>query len=239
MNTAIIQGANTVGFAVPTNMIQDVVSELRADGRVSRGYLGVELQTMDVTLAKAMGANDKAGALVASVQEGAPAAEAGLADGDIITRIAGAPVTDSASLIRAVAHHDPGEKVEVSALRGGKERTFTVTLAERPGRDDEGDDRAPAQSKGEIDSGRLGIGLAPLSDNAARSLGASSGVVVAEVAPDSPADGKLVPGDVIQEVDGAVVNTPDQAKAALKKAGDTLVLKVARRGDSRFVAIQR
>jgi serine protease Do len=240
MNTAIIQGANTVGFAVPSELILDVVSELRADGRVSRGYLGVELQTMDVTLAKAMGVPNAAGALVASVQPGAPAAEAGLEDGDVITTIAGTPVKDSTTLVRAVAKHDPGEKVAVVALRDGREKQFTVTLAERPGRAD-GDDAPPAVSSNEevTDGRKLGIALAPLPENARRTLGATTGVVVSEVAPDAPADGKLQPGDVIQEIDGKAVNTPDEAREAIKKSDDTVVLKVVRRGDARFVAIAR
>jgi len=243
MNTAIIQGANTVGFAVPSDLIGGVLQELRKDGRVSRGYLGVELQNMDVTLAKAMGVPDAKGALVASVSTGTPAAKAGLEDGDVITRFAGTPVSDSATLVREVAKHPPGEKVDMEVLRQGKEKTVSLTLAERPkdphdqgsgvGSSDDGDQTSSTGGK------RLGIGLENLPRDAQRQLGASSGVVVNQVDPSGPAADKLQPGDVIQLVDGVAVNSPDEVKSALQKGGDTVVLKVVRQGDSRYVAISR
>lgn len=238
MNTAIIQGANTVGFAVPAEMIREVVDELRTDGRVSRGYLGVQLQTMDVTLAKAMGAPDTRGALVAEVEPGTPAAEAGLVEGDVIVAFGPAAVTDSQGLVREVARHDPGEEVELKLMRGGKPTTATITLAERPGVPGEPVEvDAPEVAK--LDGKRLGIALEPLSANAARALGTDEGVVVSQVDPSGPAEGKLQRGDVIQAVDGEPVADPTALKAALQAAGDTVVLKVVSRGRTRFVAIER
>jgi len=242
MNTAIIQGANTVGFAVPSDLIGGVLQDLRKDGKVSRGYLGVELQSMDVTLAKAMGMPDARGALVASVSSGTPAAGAGLEDGDVITTFAGTPVPDSSSLVREVAKHQPGEKVDLQILRQGKPKTLSLTLAERPK-----DSHDPASSGGSSDDEqmsstggkRLGIGLEPLSRDAQRQLGTSWGVVVSQVDPSGPAADKLQPGDVIQQVDGAAVNSPDEVKSALQKGGDTVVLKVVHQGGSRYVAVSR
>ena len=241
MNTAIIQGANTVGFAVPSDLIDDVLHDLRTDGKVSRGYLGVELQNMDVTLAKAMGAGEARGALVASVSAGTPAAKAGLQDGDVITSFAGTPVTDSSTLVRAVARHDPGEKVDLQVLRQGRTQTVKLTLAERPRdpNDPSGGSSEPEEPSSSSGSKRLGIGLAPLPRDAQRQLGASSGVVVNQVDPSGPAADKLAAGDVIQQVDGTPVSSPDEVKAAIQKGGDTVVLKVVRQGDSRYVAITR
>jgi serine protease Do len=238
MNTAIIQGANTVGFAVPSDMLSDVLEDLQTDGRVSRGYIGVQLQQMDVTLARALGKPDAKGALVSSVEPGTPAASAGLESGDIIVGIGDREIEDSQGLIREVARHDPGEEIAVRVLRKGKTKSFDVTLAERPGRG--GAQPADLQSEpGEPDAGRLGISVMPLPPNAAQTLGADVGVVVGEVDPDGPAAGKLRRGDVIQQVDGKSVRTPEELRSALDKGRGPLVLNVVREGQPQLVAIER
>jgi serine protease Do len=236
VNTAIIQGANSVGFAVPADMVADVVSELQTDGRVSRGYLGVQLQSMDVALARALKVPGDGGALVASVQPGTPAAEAGMRDGDVITGIAGKAVTDSDELVREVARHDPGEQVELSIVRAGAPKKLKLTLAERPGSPQEAP-KAEVQSKAEVESSRLGVSLGPVPPELARRLG-TSGVMVREVEEGSPAEGKLIPGDLLVEIDGQPVASPEDVRSAIKGGGD-LVLKVLREGEARYLAISR
>ncbi|MEZ4240309.1 MAG: Do family serine endopeptidase [Myxococcota bacterium] len=240
MNTAIIQGANTVGFAVPADLISDVLQDLRTDGRVSRGYLGVELQQMDVTLAKALGNPDAKGALVASVQPGTPAADAGLQSGDVIVGVGDRGVSDSQSLIREVAKHDPGEKVDVHVLRKGKAKSFSLTLAERPGTPGAEEPAVGPSEGSEAEGDHLGITVAPLPPDAMQQLGADRGLVVGDVDPDGPADGKLRRGDVIQEVNGKAVSDIDDLRGALKKGnGDATVLRVVRGGQAQLVAIPR
>jgi serine protease Do len=231
MNTAIIQGANTIGFAVPADLIRDVLSELQSDGKVTRGYIGVQLQPMDAKLSQAMGVPSGKGALVAEVEAGTPAAKAGLVDGDVITAFGGTPVVDSNGLIREVARHDPGEKVDLQVVRNGKARTMSVVLGERPGRDE----LAKAEdepSHGVTDGRRLGVGLAPLPPGAD-----AQGVMVQQVDPEGPADGALEPGDIIQQVGERPVRTPEEVRDAVRSAKGDIVLRVLRDGQRRFVVV--
>jgi serine protease Do len=240
MNTAIIQGANTVGFAVPADMIREVVGDLQQDGKVTRGYMGVQLQPLDTKLSQALGVPNGHGALVAEVEDGTPAAKAGLSDGDVITAFSGEPVVDSQGLIREVARHEPGEKVDLQVLRNGKGRTVSIVLAERPGNDElakaavrDDEDAAPA-----VDGRRLGIALTALPPGAERMLGTSSGVLVQQVEPDGPSGGVLQRNDVIVMVGDKPVTTPTEVRDAVKASRGDVVLKIFRGGDPRFVVVE-
>ena len=136
MNTAIYSpsgGSVGLAFAVPASTVQTVVDQLQQDGRVSRGYLGVQIQPLTKELAEGFGLSTEKGALVAGAQDGTPAEKAGLKSGDVITAVDGEPVANARELTRKIGALKPGAKAEITYLRDGKERTATVALASQPG----------------------------------------------------------------------------------------------------------
>src|SRR5215212_6196248 len=156
MNTAIYSpsgGSVGLAFAVPAATVQTVVDQLQQDGRVSRGYLGVQIQPLTKELAEGFGLSTEKGALVAGAQDGTPAEKAGLKSGDVITAVDGEAVANARELTRKIGSLKPGAKAEISFLRDGKERTATVALASQPG--DKEAKAAPAQS----DDGLPKVGL--------------------------------------------------------------------------------
>jgi serine protease Do len=235
MNTAIAEGANTIGFAVPADLITDLLDDLTTEGRVARGYLGVQVQPMDAALAKTLGAEK--GALVSGVQPGTPASKSGIEEGDVIVEVDDRPIADAGDLISAVSAHKPGEKVDVDVLRDGRSRSFQVELAERRIGED-----APASVVDKLEEpakGRVGVTLAPVPERLSAAIGVEGGALVESVRPDSPAEGKLQPGDVIVEVDRKPVDDPAEAAALLGKGDGTVLVRVRRGESSVFVAIDR
>ncbi|MFL5229409.1 MAG: Do family serine endopeptidase [Microvirga sp.] len=233
MNTAIYSpsgGSVGLAFAVPASTVQTVVDQLQQDGRVSRGYLGVQIQPLTKELAEGFGLSTEKGALVASTQDGTPAEKAGLKSGDVITAVDGEPVANARELTRKIGALKPGAKAEITYLRDGKERTATVALASQPGEKE----AKAAPSRSDDGLPKLGLELAPAREG--------EGVAVAAVDPDGPAAQKGVKeGDVILEVGGHAVSKPADVKAGLEaahKAGKTAVLlRVKSKEGTRFVAI--
>jgi serine protease Do len=134
MNTAIISptgGSIGLGFAVPSDMVEEIVADLSDDGEVSRGWLGVQIAPVSEDVVSALGLEDANGTLIGGVMEGTPAEEAGLREGDIVIEVNGTPIDGPRDLTRAIAGDAPGAEVELKVLRRGDEQTFTVTLAER------------------------------------------------------------------------------------------------------------
>jgi serine protease Do len=233
MNTAIYSpsgGSVGLAFAVPAATVQTVVDQLQQDGRVSRGYLGVQIQPLTKELAEGFGLSTEKGALVAGAQDGTPAEKAGLKSGDVITAVDGEPVANARELTRKIGALKPGAKAEITYLRDGKERTATVALASQPGEKE----AKAAPSRSDDGLPKLGLELAPAREG--------EGVAVAAVDPDGPAAQKGVKeGDVILEVGGQAVSKPADVKAGLEaahKAGKTAVLlRVKSKEGTRFVAI--
>jgi len=138
VNTAIFSpggGSVGIGFAVPSDIVQKVVDQLNAHGKVERGWLGVEIKPMSEEVAQALGYSKPKGAVVQKVLDGSPAMKADLKDGDIILKFGNTDITDVRDLTRAVASLDPGSKSSVTLLRGGKEMTIPVTLTLRAEKD--------------------------------------------------------------------------------------------------------
>ncbi len=133
MNTAIIAGANTIGFSIPSDLLSGVISELAADGHISRGYLGVEPRPLTPQLAQIVGVNTTKGAVIHRVFEGTPAAKSGLQKGDVVVSVDDMPILEPADLIKAVGNKRPGEVVHLVVLRGSKRLKLKLGLAERPG----------------------------------------------------------------------------------------------------------
>lgn len=232
VNTAIFSptGGNVgIGFAVPANVAKPIIDTLRTDGKVHRGWLGVEIQHIDETMAEALGLEDAKGALVASVLEDGPAAGAGLLPGDVIVSFAGEPLDTMKDLPRIVAEIDSGTEVEIEVWRDGRRETLTATISAQ------GQGALVAASTADGDGVMLGVMLAP------RGEPGKAGVAIAEVAPGSlAARNGLRPGDVIVRAGSATVNRPDEVAGAVRAAAsrDKPVLLLVERGDQRrYVAI--
>jgi serine protease Do len=237
VNTAIASpsgGSVGLAFAIPSQTVQAVVDQLEKNGKVERGYLGLQIQALTPDLADGLGLKNQKGALVNGAQSSTPAAKAGLQAGDVVTSINGEPITDARELSRRIASLKPGTKVEVGYLRDGSQRNATVELGSLPTetaslqRDDEG-----AKS-----SLRLGLQLAP----ASRTGAGDEGVAVVNVDPDGPAAQKgIAEGDVILEVGGKAVSTPNDVADGIKAARDggkkAVLMRVKNAQGTRFVAI--
>jgi serine protease Do len=236
INTAINPRANTIGFAVPINMAKTILPQLRAEGKVTRGWLGVVIQDVTPELAEEFDLEDDKGALVSKVVPGGPAAEAGLERGDVIVEFDGKPIGDMKELPRVVASTPIETKVDVVVVRGGERKKLGV----RVGRLDEPElELASAAGSG---TGKLGLRVQDLTPELAEQFGVekSEGVLVTEVEPGSPADeAELKRGDVIIEVDRQGVSSVEELREQLAKA-DEKVLMLIRRGDATlFVPVKR
>jgi len=237
INTAITSpsGASAgIGFAIPINMARHVMDALIDKGKVSRGYLALVPQDVSPDLAKAMGTKETGGALVGDVMSNGPADKAGVKRGDIITEFNGQKVKDSTDLRKQVAEAAPNSKVDMEVLRDGHSKKLTVTLGERPANPGA---EAPAESQDNDIGKGLGLGLQDLTPDVARQLGYqnASGVLVAQVAPGSPAeDAGLRRGDLIEEVDHKPVTSASELASAIKKSGKKDLLLLVRRGSTTF-----
>jgi serine protease Do len=244
VNTAIFSpnGGNIgIGFAIPANQAKQIVADLRENGTVERGWLGVQIQSLDEDLAESLGLSDAKGALVAEVVGDSPAAKGGVQAGDVITRFNGREIDSARTLSRVVADAQPEESAKVTVWRDGRSRELTVELGEAA----QAEQVASAGSGGAAQpSAALGLTLRPLTEQDRAQLGLPSsvnGALVASVAPGSSAAAKGVrPGDVITRVNQRAVANVADAVAALNdaKENDENALLLVRRGDSqRFVAL--
>ncbi|MDV2983510.1 UNVERIFIED_CONTAM: Do family serine endopeptidase [Methylobacteriaceae bacterium AG10] len=238
VNTAIASpsgGSVGLAFAIPAETVQAVVDQLRTDGKVVRGYLGVQVQPVTKDIAEGLGLDKAKGALVDHAESGTPAAKAGLKSGDVIESVNGAPVNDARELSRRIAGLKPGTEVKLAYLRNGKSDTATVELGTLP-TDGKVASRGDSSSGGQL---RLGLSLAPASDVG---LG-DEGVAVMDVDPDGPAAAKgIAQGDVILDVAGSSVSKPSDVQAQIRAAesnGRKAVLMRVKsaKGQTRFVAV--
>jgi Do/DeqQ family serine protease len=227
-----------IGFAIPSNMAGNVMQQLLDHGTVRRGQLGVVVQGVSSEIAKSLGLSEVKGALVSAVNDGSPAAAAGLKRGDVITSFDGERVTDSNGLRNRVASTLPGSSVTLGVLRDGAQRTFSVKLGELSA-------TKVAQNATDepVEGGRLGLTVEPLTAEKAKSegLAAHQGLVVVAVDPSGPASAAgFRPGDVIQEVNGKPVADAGALKSAVKAAGDRPALVLVNRdGGSLFLTLER
>ncbi|MDZ5449983.1 Do family serine endopeptidase [Labrys sp. ZIDIC5] len=243
VNTAIYSpsgGSIGIGFAIPAETVSRVVSQLKADGQVTRGYIGVQIQPVTQDIADSIGLKKASGALIADVTKNGPAAKAGLQSGDAITAVNGKEVSDSRELARAIADVKPGETADLTVWRDGKEQSVKVETSKLPG----DKQLADARSQQDDDTGgksslaSLGVELAP----AAAVAGAGkAGVVVTDVDPGSPAAESLRPGDVILDIAGKPVSNVREVREILSSAKAdskrTVLLRVKNNDGLHFVAL--
>jgi serine protease Do len=237
VNTAIFSqsgGSVGIGFAIPIDLAKPVVTQLAATGHVTRGWLGVMIQSLTPELAKSFGVASAQGALVASVMDGSPAQKAGLRSGDVITEYDGHRVTRSSDLPLAVAGTPIGRDVPLTVLRDGKAMTLTAKIAKL----EEPAQKLVAQTGHDM----LGLDVESLTPPVAQQLGLSEqhGVLVKEVEDDSPAaNAGIQAGDVIVEVDHQPVTTVSQLRREVEQhaKGAPLLVLVHRNGASLYTAI--
>ncbi len=244
VNTAIYSpsgGSVGLGFAIPSNTAQRVIAQLKQGGKISRGWLGVQIQNVSDDIAKAVGLDKPRGALVAAVMPDSPAAQAGVKTSDVIVRWDDKAVKDVRDLVRKVAFTKAGRSVPVIVWRQGDRKTLTVQVAES------GTQQASASvDPAPEDKGELGLSVAPLDDELRRRFGlnrSAEGVVILEVRPDSPAAEKnLRPGDLVTQVNGNKVTTAAAMKAHVDEARrdgrDAVLLRILRREHPIFVAVK-
>lgn len=232
-------GSVGIGFGVPSNLAGSIVAQLREGGRVERGWLGVSMQPMTESLAKAVGRKAAEGVLVNEVMPDGPAAKAGLQQGDVVLKVNENMIRDPRDLATQVAGLKAGDSAKLGVWRDGRERSLTVVIGSQP------NDQTAARSEDAGEEGRVGLSLAPLTPELRNRFGleaGAKGVVVAEVASDSKAEESGVqPGDVIVGVAGKSVANPGQAVDAIKSAQrekkEAVTLLVMRNGTTYYLAL--
>jgi serine protease Do len=242
VNTAIFSpsgGSVGIAFAIPSDTVKTVISQLKEHGSVTRGWIGVQIQPVTQDIADSLGLKKPEGALVAEPQANGPAAKAGIEAGDVITQVDGQPVKDARDLAKKIGALAPKATVKLAVLHKGSEKTISLTLGELPNTK-EASATSDSNDNGSSElGGKLGLTLAP----AARVAGAGAeGVVVTGV--DSSgvaADRGFATGDVILEVAGKAVSTPADVRNVVTSArtdGKRSVLVRVKKGDNtRFVAL--
>lgn len=220
INTAIFSrsgGSIGIGFAIPSNMVRAVVAAAKSGSdHFERPYIGATFEAVTPQIAEALGMPKPSGALVADVEEGGPAAKAGIKPGDVILALNNAPIEHMDALGYRLATQTIGESVKLGLLRGGEREDLDVTLTKTP------DTPTSAALSIKGNSPFAGAKVAPLSPGMARRLGVDEGergVAVTDIAPGSPAEGLgLRRGDVVREVNGAeIASAEDLQKAASQR----------------------
>jgi serine protease Do len=242
VNTAIYSpsgGSVGIAFSIQAATVKSVIAQLKDKGAVSRGWIGVQIQTVTQDIADSMGLKQADGALVAEPQKDGPAAKAGVTSGDVITAVNGQPIKDARELARVIGGLAPGSAVKLDMLRNGKSKVVNLTLGQLPNTQEAKAD-TDADSKGStMDVPRLGMTVAP----ADKVEGAGKrGVVVTKVDPKSAAaDRGFKKGDVILEVAGKSVATPGDVREAIEAARtdrkNSVLMRLRSGGASRYVAV--
>jgi serine protease Do len=248
INTAIYSpngGSVGIGFAIPANLARPVIEQLKANGRVARGWLGVQIQQVTPEIAESFGLPKPEGALVAGVSADGPAARAGLAQGDIILSVNGREISRMRELPLVVAQSAIGETAAVKVWRRNAEVTLRPVIGEMPESAETLETRQSEREGQRLERpGVVGLKFAPLTQQRRQRLGVPlkvNGVVVTAIDEDSPfADVDLLPGDVIEAINQRPVTSPEDAMSRLQEAaasgrGSVLML-INRHGTDHYLA---
>ena len=255
INSAIFSpsgGSVGIGFSIPANLAREVIGQLRQFGVAKRGWIGVRIQPVTQEIAEGLGLPTTQGALVNSVTEGGPAAKAGLINGDLVTGFDGKPVYDDRSLPRIVADTPIGKTVSMDVLRKGRKQSMKITVqkladdakVDKPVKAPPAPQKPGAKAPPMLTQMGLSLGVLDGPVRAKFKIGAGvQGVVVTAVEAGSPAGEKnLRPGDVIVEVAGQAVKTPDDVSKRVEadaKAGKKVALMLINRdGDVQYLGLK-
>jgi serine protease Do len=237
VNTAIFSpsggGSVGIGFAIPASITKDIVATLRDNGKVTRGWLGVQIQPVTEEIAESMGLTVTKGALVSDVTENSPAAKAGIKTGDTVVSVNGTEVLEPKDLARRIAQIKPGKPAELTVIRSGKPTILSVEIGAMPA--DAELSAAPESKPSPATLSSLGLSL--------ETNESGDGVTITAVEAGSSADDKgLRVGDTILQLNGKDVSSVDSFRHELEDAsknGQKKVLMLVRSGDrQRFVAME-
>ena len=229
INTAIIASGTGIGFAIPVNLAEGIIAQLKSEGEVTRGWLGVAIQDLTSEMAEYYGLKDRKGVLVADVFEGDPAEKAGIRAKDIIIEVNDEKIETSRQLTALIAGLKVGTSAKVKVFRKGKTKTYDVVLAKRS--DEKLSARGAPPNREEEE---LGIRVTDLTSEMAQrfNLGEAVGVVVVEVEADSKgSEAGVRVGDIIKEINHEVIESVKDYKTAVQKieAGETVNFFIWRR----------
>ncbi|QMU56425.1 MAG: Do family serine endopeptidase [Candidatus Mycalebacterium zealandia] len=240
VNTAVASQGQGIGFSIPIDMVAGIVSQLKKNGKVVRGWIGVSIQKLTEDLAESLGVENTRGALVSEVFSGSPAERAGMKAGDVIIRFQGEEVKESSDLPRIVADLKPGTKARISLIRNGKRKNLNIKITKMETPED---DRAarPAQEE-TTDSSSIGIKVADIDQGLAQRyrLDWKSGVVVIQASRGGRGwKSGIREGDVILEIDGEPLKSVRDYNKAIDKTnkGNRTRILVRRRGGNVFISL--
>ena len=250
INSAIYSpngGSVGIGFAVPSSTAKPVIAELRQNGKVSRGWLGVQIQEVTPEIAASVGLTDGKGAIVSNIQPKSPAASSDLKLGDVILSVNGTEITRLRDLPRIIAETKAGQTVKLAVWREGNRKNVDVTIKEMPASDQVAAATGEENPTARVQPARvLGMALAPVSRDAKQRFQLSDdvkGAVVTAVTDGSEAAERgIQAGDVIVRVGDKQVTAPADVTKQVKEASsakrDAVLLLVNRRGSEQFVALK-
>ncbi|OIQ85706.1 putative periplasmic serine endoprotease DegP-like precursor [mine drainage metagenome] len=220
-----------LSFAIPINVAETIARQIIAHGHVEHGKLGITVQTVSQQLAQSFGLSNPRGALVASVDDGSPAAKAGVKPGDIILSVNGQPINDSTDLPMVIGMMQPGSAVKLGVWSNRREVNLDAKLGSFT--------RDVLYAEGGAGGAAQGLGLQvrPLKPAEAQQAGVHAGLVIENVSGPAEAAG-VQNGDILLAVDGKPVSSVDQVRAILKGAGKTIALLIERGGNRIFVPVE-
>jgi len=235
MNTAIASntgGHMGIGFAIPSNLLKDVLKELIEHGHLTRGYLGVALQRVDADIAAAVGLQKPQGALISEVLPGSPADKAGLQSGDVILELDGKPIETLGSFRSEITLMKPGQQITMKVRRDQKDITVKASISENPAN----------ETQGASIEDSFGLMLEPVTPELAKrySLDTKTGLLIVQIDPDSQGyQAGLRAGHVILAVNGHSIGSVDEFAQIVQKAevGNRLLLQVKVGPNIRFVPL--
>ncbi len=237
INTAIINFAQGIGFAIPSNMVKEVIPQLLTKGKVVRGWLGVGIQAVTAELGEKFGVEEGSGVLVNEVFESDPAARGGIQPGDIITKVDGKRVDTPNRLSRLIATLSPGDKARIEVIRDRRPLELLVSLSQR--KEDQVIASIPASRTEET----LGVHVQDLTAELAEKykINDKEGVLITKVDPGSIAQAEgLRDGDLVKEVNRKDVTSIREFNAAISdiKRGDTILLRILREARAFYVVMR-
>jgi serine protease Do len=229
-------GSIGIGFAIPADTVRSVVDQIKEHGSVTRGWLGVRIQTVTPEIADSLGMKKASGALVAEPEPNSPAANAGMTSGDVIQSVNGQEVKNSGDLARKVAVMRPGNEAKFGIIHNGSEKTATVKLGTMPNQSSAQNEQTHSNPE---NTAPLGLTIAPADSVPGKG---KQGVVVTEVNPDGPAAERGIhSGDVILDVAGKAVNNPSDVRQAVSDARSggkhDFLMRIKSGNSTRFVAL--
>ncbi len=248
VNTAIVTpsgGSVGIGFSIPANLVVQITNQILRFGKVERGWLGVNIQNIDESIARAYGLSGETnGVIITDVDEKGPALEAGVEVGDLLLSFDGRPIDNVRTLTRIVAETPIGTSIILDVIRDGLPEEIWVKIGEL--KSDVKSEKPEVPNVTSLNDNEIGLELVEIDDAARRRFSIPAdiiGVLVKSVSPRGPSYGKLQKGDVITEISFQMITTVDEAKEAIEESkvdfsDQPLLFRVNRKGQNRFYSVE-